>query len=136
MAKVNLTAKEEWAAWANSLKPGDKVIVEAWGTIVVDAVRRVTPSGWVVTENYGTYSQSKYADKYSQRGGYYGIVPITEELEKRALEEMAEREKKRKIERAIRAAKSVTYEWSCGKREIDFNLAIKILELSGEEFEK
>lgn len=113
--------REEWAAWAKSLKPGDSVIVNKWGSVYLDTVKRITPAGWVVTENNGTYSQSTYSEFYKQRGGYHSIEPATEELEKKALEEMAKaEERRRKIQNTIRDA-------------IDYDLALKILALAGVE---
>lgn len=125
--------REEWAAWAKSLKPGDSVIVKTWCRVLLDTVRRVTPAGWVVTENNGTFSQSQYRSEYSQRGGYYGIMPVTEELRIQALDEMAKAEKRRKTNLAIATAKRVTYDWTYGKREVDYDLALKILALAGVE---
>lgn len=127
--------REEWAAWAKSLKPGDSVIVKTWSGVLLDTVWKVTPAGWVVTENNGTFSQSQYNEKYSQRGGYYNIVPVTEELRTQALDEMAEAERCRKTNLAISTAKRVTYDWTYGKREVDYDLACKILALAGVEVE-
>lgn len=125
--------REEWAAWAKSLKPGDSVIVNKWGSVYLDTVKRITPAGWVVTENNGTYSQSTCYEFYRQRGGYHIIKPVTEELEKKALEEMAEAERRRKIQNTIRDARSVVYNWFCSRDAIDYNLALKILALAGME---
>lgn len=123
--------REEWAAWAKSLNPGDSVIVKTWSNVLLDTVRKVTPAGWVVTENNGTFSQSKYNEKYSQRGGYYDILPVTEELRAQAVYENEKAENRRKANLAISTAKRITYDWTYGKREVDYDLACKILALAG-----
>lgn len=123
--------REEWAAWAKSLNPGDSVIVKTWSNVLLDTVRKVTPAGWVVTENNGTFSQSKYNEKYSQRGGYYDILPVTEELRAQAVYENEKAKNRRKANLAISTAKRITYDWTYGKREVDYDLACKILALAG-----
>ena len=123
--------REEWAARAKSLNPGDSVIVKTWSNVLLDTVRKVTPAGWVVTENNGTFSQSKYNEKYSQRGGYYDILPVTEELRAQAVYENEKAKNRRKANLAISTAKRITYDWTYGKREVDYDLACKILALAG-----
>lgn len=125
--------REQWSEWAKSLKLGDKVIVKGFGNLYVDTVKKVTPKGWVVTENFGTYAQTQWNGSYSERGGYKYIEPFTEELGKKAEEEMQKREREQKIKRTIRAAKNVAYDWRYGKSDIDYDLALKILELAGVE---
>lgn len=125
--------REEWTAWGNSLKSGDKVIVKYVIDIRIDTVKKITPAGWIVTENSGTYSQSRWSYGYEKRGGYGNIIPITKELEEQALQEMEKKEKRKKIERTISAAKGVAYDWCYRRREMNYALACKILELVGEE---
>lgn len=125
--------REEWTTWAKSLNPGDSVIVRSWSDISIDTVKRVTPAGWVVTEGSGTYAKSQYSDRYNQRGGFNHIEPATEDLREKAFAAMAEKEKNRKISRTINAAKNIAYDWLYGTRNVDYDLACKILSLAGVE---
>lgn len=125
--------REEWAAWAKSLKPGDKVIVRHWENVYIDKVAKVTPAGWVITENFGTYSQTKCFDGYQERGGLKNIEPFTDALEKEANRQEAQRLKYEKEQRAINKAKMVAYDWRYGNRNVDYDLACKILALAGVE---
>lgn len=127
--------REEWAAWAKSLKPGDNVIVKSNMLVLVDVVKRVTPSGWVVTLRNGTYSMSKLFDYYTERGGYKDIVPYTAELAEEAKRQKEKMERQQKIDSTIRYAKSIAYDWRYGNRNVDYDLACKILALAGVEVE-
>lgn len=76
------------------------------------------------------HSQGQWCDCYSERGGYKGILPWTEDLETEAKKQEEEYLREQKISRTIRAAKNVAYEWLYGKREVDYELAQKILALA------
>lgn len=125
--------RAEWAAWAKGLKSGDNVIVKARSRILVDVVKRVTPSGWIVTLRNGTYSMSKWFDYYTERGGFKDIVPYTEELAEEAKRQKEELERQQKIDITIRRAKNIAYDWQYGNRNVDYDLACKILALAGVE---
>lgn len=125
------TTREELAVWANGLKPGDKVIVRHWENVYVDKVKKVTPAGWVITENFGTYSQTKYFDGYQERGGLKNIEPITDSLEREANRQEEKRLKYEKEQRAISRAKMVAEKWRYG--DLDYDLACKILSIAGVE---
>lgn len=125
--------REEWAAWAKSLNPGDNVIVKSGSRVWLDSVKRITPSGWVVTLRSGTYSQSQWREWYSERGGYKNIVPFTKELEEEAKKQNEELERQQKINATIRYATNIAHDWAYGIRRVDYDLACKILAIAGVE---
>ncbi len=118
-----------------SLYPGDKVIVGTFTRLIPETVKKVTSAGWVVTSNSGAYGQTKWSDRYTQRGGYNEIFPFTEELWGKAIEQEKEREQKAKIARTITKAKMVAYNWRYGENAVDYELAKKILALAGKSEE-
>lgn len=122
--------REQWAEWAKSLKPGDKIIIKNGRSVFLDTVKKLTPAGWIVTQKHGTYSQSQWRNWYSERGGYKEILPWTEDLEAEAKKQEEEYLREQKISRTIRAAKNIAYDWAYGKREVDYELAQKILALA------
>lgn len=134
MEQVKMT-REEWRSWAMSLSPGDKVIVGTFTRLIPETVKKVTSAGWVVTSNSGTYGQTKWRDRYTQRGGYNEIFPFTEYLWSKAIEQQKERERKEKINNTICKAKMVAHNWRYGKNTVDYELAKKILALAGESEE-
>lgn len=123
--------RKEWYSWALSLKPGDRVIVKNGDPVSVDTVKKVTPSGWVVTEDSGTYSQSTWRDHYQERGGYRTIVPFTKELGDLAAEYEAEQERIRKMNRTVNMAQQIAYNW-CYHR-LSYEMACKIIKLAGRD---
>lgn len=84
--------KEEWRKWAESLNPGDKVIVKDYDTLRIGTVKKITPACWVVIEKYGTYSQTPYFSNYIQRGGNKYIIPFDSELAEKAKKQANEKE--------------------------------------------
>lgn len=122
--------RDQWAVWANSLKPGDKVIIQSGSSVFLDVVKKLTPTGWIVTQKHGTYSQSRWCDRYSERGGYKDVLPWTEDLEAKAKKQEEEYLREQEISRIIQIAKNVAYDWAYSKREVDYELAQKILALA------
>lgn len=131
-----IMTREEWRKWAESLKPGDKVIVQVGGgRLRIGTVKKVTPAGWVAVEKYGTYSQTLNFSRYMERGGYKEIVPFDAEIAEKAKMQEAEEqayEEKRKI---IRDAKIICDNWSSGRSSFTYELAKKIIALADEKKE-
>lgn len=123
--------REEWIEWAKSLKPGDKVITCRWGRLSVECVKRVTPKMWIVTDKDKTFYQGQWDTRFVQRGGYGDLLPWSEELQKKAEEQEAERQREEQERRTISDAKSICYELLYHKngREMTLDLAKKIIEL-------
>ena len=122
--------REQTLAWGKNLKPDDKLIVRSYGFVCIGTVKKVTPSGWVVTKEHGTYAVGSWRDWYSERGGSREIIPYTEEMAALAIRQEEEREKSRMINKTIREARNIAYDWAHGNRHIDYELALKILEIA------
>lgn len=127
--------REELRKWAESLKPGDKIIVKNGSTLRIGTVKKVTPAGWVVVEKYGTYAQKSYLSSYRQRGGYKEIVPFDAELAEKAKKQEEEERQENEKQRVIRAAKNIAYDWANGKCYVSYDLARKIIALDESEDE-
>lgn len=114
--------REEWKAWAMSLKPGDKVIVKGWNS-------KVTPTGRVKTDK-GEFYQKDWFDYYTGYGKTYGdLVPATPELIAAAeAQERTEQEWRRK-ESVIREAKSLAYQLRYGEIDMPYEMAEELIAL-------
>lgn len=123
--------REEWMEWAKSLKPGDKVIVSYWSRLYVECVKRVTPKMWIVTDKGKTFYQGQWSTRFVQRGGYSEILQWSDELQKKAEEQEAERQREDEERRTIRAAQNICYElrYETNGREMTLDLAKKIIEI-------
>lgn len=130
-----IITREEWRKWAESLNPGDKVIVKYGDMLRIGTVKKVTPACWVVVEKYGTYSQTPNFSMYMERGGYKEIVPFDAKLaEKAKKQEEEERQENEKL-KVIRAAKNIAHDWAYGKCYVSYDLAKKIIALDESEDE-
>lgn len=128
--------REELRKWAESLRPGDKVIVkDRGGEIRIGIVKKVTPACWVVVEKYGTFSQTQYFSRYLQRGGFAEIIPFDAELAEKAKNQEEEERQKKEMQHVISAAKQIAYDWAFNKRYVSYELAKKIIALDGEKEE-
>lgn len=86
--------REEWKAWAMSLKTGDRVIVKYWNSLQIATVEKVTPTGRIKTD-LGVFYQDNCTDSYTGYGKTYGdLAPATPDL-------IAEAEKQEKEDAAI-----------------------------------
>ena len=112
--------RQEWKAWAQTLNPGDKVILDRWGELTVAVVEKVTNCGWIRT-NKGVFSQRSYGEWFYERGGYATIVPTTPEALKEAEEWDEIKRIKKKNEETIRKAKGIMYDLA--RSEIKANFA-------------
>ena len=131
-----IITREEWRKWAESLNPGDKVIVKYGDMLRIGTVKKVTPACWVVVEKYGTYSQTPNFSMYMERGGYKEIVPFDAELaEKAKMQEEEEQAYEEKI-KTIRYAKIICNNWASERKTITYDLAKKIIALSDEKEEQ
>lgn len=129
-----LITREEWRKWAESLKPGDKVIVQVGGgRLRIGTVKKVTPSGWVVVEKYGTYSQTSYFSRYMERGGYKEIIPFDAELAEKAKKQEEEEQAYEEKRKTIRDAKIICDNWASERKPITYELAKKIIALYDEK---
>ena len=109
--------KQEIAAWAAALKPGDQVIeVGTFYTgspgenaVGVLTVEKVTPSGIIRTSG-GDYKIGKY-DHYPRGYGQTTgqIIPYTEEKAVQAREYEAKQKEKREQHRTILAAQNACF---------------------------
>lgn len=117
-----MTTAEKMKAWADSLKPGDKVVIKLFGQrgcIDVATVKYFTPTGRVVTDK-GTYFQSKYSGNYKGYGEAIGcIVPATPESIAEAERNKAKEEQDKKDREAIRTAGTIA--WKIWRDEINLS---------------
>lgn len=132
--------REELKAWAESLKPGDKVVqTEFWDERPVDilTVERLTKTGRVVT-NKGTYHMtSEWSRSYRGYGSAKGtIIPATAENMEEAKKYKKEEDEKRKIARTISEAKSIAYNLRYGGIDMTYSLAKELIELVRREVKK
>lgn len=125
----NPETREEWEAWGNSLGPGDKVIVNGWGTYNLDQVKKKTPSGWIVTEKHGAFWQRSWTPGYRQRGGFKSLIPVTEDLERQAREAEEKRIEAEKIYQVIRKARAIAQDWAFNLSKSEYDTAQKIIEI-------
>lgn len=125
--------REEWRKWAESLKPGDKVIVEAGSMLRIGTVKKVTPTCWVVVEKYGTYSQTPYFSTYRERGGYKEIIPFDEVLAEKAKKQEEEEQAYEERRKTILDAKIICGNWASGRITIPYDIAKKIIELANKK---
>lgn len=127
-----MKTREEWREWALSLKPGDKVINAdySWREKVrVETVEKITPSGMVRT-NIGMYAQTKYWEKYRERGKTRGFIqPATPELIQEAERQAVERERRKEMNDTIVTARSKCYNLCYGRTEMPYEMAVELLEL-------
>lgn len=131
-----LITREEWRKWAESLNPGDKVIVKYGDMLRIGTVKKVTPACWVVVEKYGTYSQSKYCSMYMERRGHKIILPFDAELAEEAKKQEEEEQAYEEKRKTIRDAKIICSNWVSERKPITYELAKKIIALSDEKEEQ
>ena len=134
-----LMTREESRKWAESLRPGDEVIVSYGGIYRIGTVKRVTPAGRVVVEKYGTYFQNKYDSLYTERGRAINIVPNIVPFDEK-LAEIAKKQEKIEADykgamKLFREAKAIAYDWAFGNRDLSYDLAKKIIALADEKEE-
>lgn len=127
--------REELRKWAESLMPGDKVIVKSGDVLRIGTVEKVTPACWVVVEKYGTYSQTKYYSTYFQRGGYKEIIPLDSELAEEAKKQEEEAQACEEKRKTILIAKTISGNWASGRAPISYGLAKKIIAMADEKEE-
>lgn len=126
--------KEELRAWAESLKPGDKVVKTLfWNDTPVDVltVERLTKTGRVVT-NQGTYHMTgEWASCYKGYGSAEGsIIPATPENISVAEEyKMMEQERIHK-QNVIQKAENIVY--NLFYNGMSYEIALKIIALTKE----
>lgn len=128
--------RAEMQEWALSLKPGDTVIWQGGGfhgEVSVLTVQKVTPSGIVRTDK-GDFKQNSYLDDIAGRGSIWGaIVPATPELLARAKAGDEKRAEEKRVRAVIAQARDKIYDLSYGRIELTYDLAVKLLELLGDE---
>lgn len=128
--------RAEMHEWALSLKPGDTVIWQGGGfhgEVSALTIRKVTPSGIVRTDK-GDFKQNSYSDAIAGRGDTWGeIVPVTPELLARAKAEDEKRAEGRRVRAVIAQARDKIYDLSYGRIELTYDLAVKLLDLLGDE---
>lgn len=121
--------RDEWKAWAMSLKPGDKVIVKSWHSLKIATVKKVTPTGRVKTDK-GDFYQKDSLDYYTGYGKTYGnLVPATPELIAEAEAKEREEQERRRKESVIREAKSLAYQLRYGEIDMPYELAEEMIAL-------
>lgn len=121
--------REEWKAWAMSLKPGDKVIVKGWHSLEIAIVKKVTPTGRVKTDK-GDFFQKDWLDYYTGYGKTYGdLVPATPELIAEAEKQEREEQERRRKESVIREAKSLAYQLRYGEIDMPYEMAEELIAL-------
>lgn len=130
-----IITREEWRKWAESLNPGDKVIVKYGDMLRIGTVKKVTPACWVVVEKYGTYSQTQTFSRYMERGGYKEIIPFDGELAEKAKKQEEEEQAYEEQRKTIRDAKIICDNWSSGRSSITYKIAKKIIALADEKEE-
>lgn len=69
--------REELRKWAESLMPGDKVIVKSGDVLRIGTVKKVTPACWVVVEKCGSADDGENALKSAMNTLYYHNNPVT-----------------------------------------------------------
>ena len=130
-----IITREEWRKWAESLNPGDKVIVKYGDMLRIGTVKKVTPACWVVVEKYGTYSQSKCCSIYMERRGNKIIIPFDAETAEEAKKQEKEEQAYEEQRKTIRDAKIICDNWSSGRSSITYEIAKKIIALADEKEE-
>ena len=132
-----IMTREKWRKWAESLNPGDKVIVQVGGgALRIGTVKKVTPAGWIVVEKYGTYSQTQNFSMYMERGGYKEIIPFDAELAEKAKKQEEEEQAFEEKRKTIRDARIICDNWTSGRSYMTYDLAKKIIALVGEKEEQ
>lgn len=132
--------REELRAWAENLKPGDKVVkTRYWDETPVEVltVERLTKTGRVVT-NKGTYHMTgEWASCYKGYGSAEGtIIPATPENITAAEKYAKEEAERKRIARTISEAKTIAYSLRYGGIEMTYSLAQKLIELVRQEASK
>lgn len=121
--------REEWKAWAMSLKPGDKVIVKGWHSLEIATVQKVTPSGRVNTDK-GVFSQKEWLDYYTGYGKTYGdLAPAIPELIAEAEKQERKEQERRRRESVIREAKNLADKLRCGEIDMPYQMAEELVAL-------
>lgn len=119
----------EWKAWAMSLKPGDRAIVNGWYSLEIATVKKVTPSGRVNTDK-GVFYQDNWSDYYKGYGKTHGdLVPATPELIAEAEKQEREEQERRRRESVVREAKSLAYQLRYGEIDMPYELAEEMIAL-------
>lgn len=121
--------REEWKAWAMSLKPGDRVIVTGWHSLEIATVKKVTPSGRVNTDK-GVFAQKEWLDYYTGYGKTYGdLAPATPELIAEAEKQERGEQERRRRESVIREAKNLADKLRCGEIGMPYQMAEELVAL-------
>lgn len=121
--------RDEWKAWAMSLKPGDKAIVKGWHSLEIATVKKVTPSGRVNTSK-GVFYQDNCWDHYKGYGKTRGdLVPATPELIAEAEKQEREEQERQRRESVVREAKSLAYQLRYGEIDMPYDLAEEMIAL-------
>lgn len=121
--------REEWKAWAMSLKPGDKAIVKGWHSLEIATVRRITPTGRVNTDK-GVFAQREWLDYYTGYGETSGeLVPATPELIAEAERQEQVEQERRRRESVIRKAKNLADKLRCGEINMPYEMAEELIAL-------
>lgn len=121
--------REEWKAWAMSLKPGDRVIAKGWYSLEIATVQKVTPSGRVNTDK-GVFAQKGWLDHYTGYGDTSGdLVPATPELIAEAEKQEREEQERRRRESVIRNAKDLAYKLKYSEIDIPYQMAEELIAL-------
>lgn len=123
--------------FAKSLKQGDKVILEnTWSfsdsDFYLDAVKRVSPKGWITLESGSIFMTDKYTNRHKERSGHRRLIPYSEELEQKAIEQEKQREEEKQRKKILHDTEWLCYQIGCRKKELTIEQAKKILEIMGE----
>lgn len=124
--------------FAKSLKPGEKVILEnTWNfsdpDVYLDVVKRVSQKGWITLESGSIFMTDKYTSRHKERSGVRRLIPYSEELEQKAIEQEKQREEEKRRKKILNDAEWLCYEIGCRKKELTVEQAKKILEVMGRE---
>lgn len=121
--------RDEWKAWAMSLKPGDKVIVKYWNSLKIATVKKVTPSGRLNTD-LGIFAQREWLDYYTGYGKTRGaLTPATPDLIAEVEKQEREEQERRRKEAVVREAKGLAYQIWYGEVAVPYQMAKELIAL-------
>lgn len=120
--------REEWKAWAMSLKPGDKVIVKVGYTLEIANVESITENGKIKT-NLGDFALGLFG-MYTGCGKTYGcLYPANQELIAEAERQEREEQERRRKASVISEAKSLAYMLRYGEIDMPYEMAEELIAL-------
>ena len=121
--------REEWKAWAMSLKPGDRVVVKHWNGLDIATVVKITPSGRINTDQ-GVFYQDNCFDHYQGYGKTCGdLVPVTPDLIAEAERQKWEEIEAKHRKSVIQEAWWIVQKLNCGEIDMPYDMAEELIAL-------